>query len=194
MKSALVDIHLTPRENGQVVATVNATFEMHTKIYDDTMTYKKVWMGFPVTKKSHPVVVENFAVCVDDAAQLVKPTEDDEGLVLGYSWHSKLKDSKPSFFKGSKPSIVVVTYTMILPDDPSGKKLLFYSLTSGAKWAGPIGLEIVTVTADKQLSLFPELTNNPPQKKKSGELVWTVKKSDPTEDILLYVSNPSVTK
>ena len=183
MKEADVKILLKQTDDG-ILATVDAEFDMYT---DKSIknAVRKTPVSFPVAPRYQGADVRSFSVSVDGVDQDVSPygPRDHQGkvrLIKGYQWDCP--------FKVGETTKVKVSYTMVLPDAKGNQKLLFYSLTSGSEWAGKIALETVTITADKQLSMSPKASKLNHQKTQAGTLLYTVRKSDPQEDILVYVA------
>jgi hypothetical protein len=115
------------------------------------------------------------------------PATDEAGRVLrqwGYAW--RLPDLK----SGQKRRIAV-HYSLVLPQN-EGKANFIYILRSGARWDGPIGEEVINVTAEKGLRmeiLTPAALK--PEHKTDTSLTWRITNAKPAEDIrLVIVSGP----
>jgi hypothetical protein len=153
-----------------------------------------VYVEFPVAYngESFPRPVQ-FAVQVDGeptpASRVLHTTwrETDEigenHTLSGFTWRL------PPLKRGQKLRISV-QYSLALPQK-EGKANFLYSLRSGSYWDGPIGWEVVNITAEKGLRmevLTP--TALKPEKKADGSLTWRITKAKPTEDIRLIIHGP----
>jgi hypothetical protein len=186
MDKATVRIHLKPSADGGVTATVEAEFDMLPKFKQSKGKTRKFTISFPVASKKNPTKVLHFSATVNGAKQIVHPfsstrAEEKKKLQTSYMWLCQ--------FNNGIKNKVSVKYQMELPKDDAKQHILFYSLTSGAKWAGKIGLETVRLTADKGLSLSPMGNMLQYKKTPSGARLWTVTNSDPEEDIVVHVTN-----
>ena len=129
-----------------------------------------------------------FAVAIDgkpaaDVKTDTWPATDENDKVLtqwGYAW-------RLTELKGGQRRRIVVQYSMVLPQN-EGKADFIYFLRSGALWDGPVGQEIVNVTADKGLRmevLSPTVLK--PEKKSDTALTWRITNAKPAEDIRLII-------
>ncbi len=78
-------------------------------------------------------------------------------------------------------------YAIVLPQK-EGKAQFIYFLRSGACWDGPIGKEVVMVTADRGLRLevlSPVALQ--PETKSDTSLTWRNTNAKPDEDIKLAI-------
>ncbi len=98
----------------------------------------------------------------------------------GYTW-------RLLGLKGGQKRRIAVRYSLVLPQI-EGKAHFTYILRSGAYWDGPIGQEVVNVSADKGLRmevLTPvELK---PEQRTDTSLTWRITKAKPAEDIRLVI-------
>lgn len=142
-------------------------------------------IGYEDERPPAPV---RFAVAIDgkpaaDVKTATWPVTDENGrprIQWGYTWRlTGLQD-------GQKRRIVV-EYSMVLPQN-EGKADFIYFLRSGALWDGPVGREIVKVTADKGLRLeVLSPTVLKPEKSSETSLTWRITNAKPAEDIRLII-------
>jgi hypothetical protein len=98
----------------------------------------------------------------------------------GYAW-------RLTGLKGGQKRRIVVEYALVLPQN-EGKAEFTYFLRSGALWDGPVGREIVKVTADKGLRLeVLSPTVLKPEKRSDTSLTWRITNAKPAEDIRLII-------
>jgi hypothetical protein len=184
-----------------VAAEVTCEFQLVcSKIIDGNAKY---WMAFPIFAKQDPDCrVTRFEVAIDgkvvdqvetlgdwraEPAVEVKtsPTtgkvrvarRPPQRLYSGYQWPTTAKE-------GASQKVQVV-YRLILPA-VKNRAFFRYVLRSGSLWDGPIGLEIVTVKADKALEIEPRpIRGLEPVRQKDGSWRWMLKDVKPTKDIVL---------
>jgi hypothetical protein len=111
------------------------------------------------------------------------PATDEAGRVVrqwGYAWRL------PGLKSGQKRRIAV-QYSLVLPQS-EGKANFIYILRSGAKWDGPIGEEVVNVTAEKGLRMeILTPTALKPEHRTDTSLTWRITNAKPAEDIRLVI-------
>jgi hypothetical protein len=98
----------------------------------------------------------------------------------GYAWTL-------TGLKGGQKRRITVQYSLVLPQK-EGKANFTYFLRSGARWEGPIGQEVVNVTADQGLRmevLSPTVLQ--PEKRSDTSLTWRITNAKPAEDIRLII-------
>lgn len=142
-------------------------------------------IGYEDEKPAAPV---RFAVAIDgkpaaDVKTTTWPVTDENGrprIQWGYAW-------RLAGLKGGQKRRIVVEYSMVLPQN-EGKANFIYFLRSGALWDGPVGQEIVRVTADQGLRLeILSPTELKPEKSSDTLLTWRITNAKPAEDIRLIV-------
>jgi hypothetical protein len=144
---------------------------------------------FPIAYEGErPAAPVSFAVTIDGKPGTNVKTDTwsvtDENkrprTQWGYAWRlTGLKD-------GQKRRIAV-EYSFVLPQK-KGKAQFIYFLRSGALWDGPIGREVVNVTADKGLRmevLSPAAFK--PEQRSDTALTWRITNAKPAEDIRLTI-------
>jgi hypothetical protein len=150
---------------------------------------KDLDVAFPLSYQDEgsPAPV-HFGVAIDGKPGAVAktatwPVTDENGrprVQAGYTW--RLTD-----LKGGQKRRIVVQYSLALPQN-RGKADFIYFLRSGALWDGPIGREIVNVTADKGLRLeVVSPTVLKPEQKSDTVLTWRITNAKPAEDIRLLI-------
>jgi len=98
----------------------------------------------------------------------------------GYAW-------RLSGLKGGQKRRISVRYSIVLPQN-QGKADFIYFLRSGASWDGPIGREVVNVTADKGLRMeILSPTSLTPEQGSDTSITWTITNAKPAEDIRLAI-------
>ena len=98
----------------------------------------------------------------------------------GYAW-------RLTGLKGEQKRRIAVQYSFVLPQK-EGKANFVYFLRSGARWDGPIGREVVNVTADQGLRLeviSPVALK--PKHRSDTSLTWIITNAKPAEDIRLII-------
>jgi hypothetical protein len=98
----------------------------------------------------------------------------------GYTW-------RLPGLKGGQKRQIAVRYSLVLPR-VDGKARFIYVLRTGAGWNGPIGREVVNVTAEKGIRmevLTP--TALEPEQKTDTSLSWSIVNAKPWEDIRLVI-------
>jgi hypothetical protein len=130
--------------------------------------------GFSVTIDGKP------AAAVKKATWSATDENNKPRTQSGYMW-------RLLGLKGGQKRRIAVRYSLVLPQD-EGKAHFTYVLRSGAYWDGPIGQEVVNVSADKGLRmevLTPvELK---PEQRTDTSLTWRITKAKPAEDIRLVI-------
>jgi hypothetical protein len=135
-----------------------------------------------------PAVPVKFALTIDG-----KPVAE----VKTDTWPATDENHKPrsqwgyawtlTGLKGGQKRRITVQYSLVLPQK-AGKAQFTYFLRSGARWEGPIGQEVVNVTADQGLRvevLSP--TALQPEKRSDTSLTWRITNAKPAEDIRLTI-------
>jgi hypothetical protein len=135
-----------------------------------------------------PAAPVNFALTID--GEPVADVKTDTWSVTdennrprtqwGYAW-------RLTGLKGGQKRRIAVQYSIVLPQN-EGKAHFTYFLRSGARWDGPIGQEVVNITADKGLRmevLSPTVLK--PEKRSDTSLTWRITNAKPAEDIRLII-------
>ena len=137
----------------------------------------------------NPAAPVRFAVAIDG-----KPASDvktdtwsvmDESnkarIQWGYAW-------RLTGLKGQQKRRIAVQYAFVLPQK-EGKANFVYFLRSGARWDGPIGREVVNVTADPglRLEVISPVALKPEQRSDTS-LTWIITNAKPAEDIRLSIA------
>ncbi len=172
----------------QLIAEVSGEFDMKCSAVAEED--KNIDLVFPLyySDEGDPPASRNFSAGIDG-----KPAEDvkaatwlltDENNRLrtqdGYTW-------RLLGLKSGQTRRLTVQYRLILPQD-HGKAPFIYFLRTGASWDGPIGKEVVEVTAEKGLHmevLTPVALE--PEQKTDSSLRWTITNAKPAEDIRLDI-------
>jgi hypothetical protein len=98
----------------------------------------------------------------------------------GYAW-------RLTGLKGQQKRRIAVKYSLVLPQK-EGKANFVYFLRSGARWDGPIGREVVKVTADPGLRLeVMSPVALKPEQRSDTSLTWIITNAKPAEDIRLSI-------
>jgi hypothetical protein len=146
-------------------------------------------VAFPIGyEDERPAAPVRFAVAIDGkpaadlktAAWSVADENNRPRTQWGYAW-------RLTGLEAGQKRRIVVQYSIVLPQK-AGKAEFIYFLRSGARWDGPIGREIVNVTADKGLRmevLSPILLK--PEKISDTALTWRITNAKPAEDIKLTI-------
>ena len=135
-----------------------------------------------------PPVPLRFAVTIDGkpAAEVKKDnwSVTDENnrprTLLGYFW-------RLTGLNAGEKRRIAVQYAIVLPQK-EGKAQFIYFLRSGARWDGPIGKEVVNVTADQGLRLevlSPAALQ--PEQRSDTSLTWRITNAKPAEDLRLII-------
>jgi hypothetical protein len=150
---------------------------------------KDIEIAFPIGyEDERPTAPVRFVVTIDGkpaadlktAAWSVTDENNRPRTQWGYAW-------RLTGLRAGQKTRIVVQYSMVLPQK-EGKANFIYFLRSGARWDGPIGQEIVNVTADKGLRLevlSPTLLK--PEKRSDTSLTWRITNAKPAEDIRLII-------
>ena len=78
-------------------------------------------------------------------------------------------------------------YSIVLQQS-QGKADFIYFLRSGASWDGPIGREVVNVTADKGLRMeILSPASLTPEQRSDTSITWRITNAKPAEDIRLAI-------
>lgn len=135
-----------------------------------------------------PPATLRFAVAIDGkpAAEVKKDnlSVTDENnrprTLLGYAW-------RLTGLNGGEKRRIAVQYAIILPQK-EGKAQFIYFLRSGARWDGPIGKEVVNVTADQglRLEVLSPVALQPEQRSDTS-LTWRITNAKPAEDLRLII-------
>ena len=146
-------------------------------------------MVLPIAyEEEKPAAPVRFAVVIDG-----KPATD----VKADTWSVTDENHKPrtqwgyawrlTGLKGQQKRRIAVQYSFVLPQK-EGKANFVYFLRSGAHWDGPIGREVVNVTADPGLRL--EVVSPvalKPEQQSDTALTWIIANAKPAEDIRLNI-------
>jgi len=146
-------------------------------------------LALPISyEDKRPPAPVPFAVAIDgqpaaDVKTATWPVMDANGrprTQWGYAW-------RLTGLKGGQKRRIVVQYSLVLPQN-EGKAEFIYFLRSGALWDGPVGQEIVNVTADQGLRLeVLSPTALQPEKRSDTALTWRITNAKPAEDIRLII-------
>ncbi len=150
---------------------------------------KDLEVFFPLAYEDEgPPATLRFAVAIDvkPVAQVKKdnlPVSDENNrarTLSGYGW-------RLTGLRGWAKRRIAVQYAMVLPQK-EGKAQFIYFLRSGARWDGPIGEEVVNVTADPGLRLevlSPVALQ--PEQRSDNSLTWKITNVKPAEDVRLII-------
>jgi hypothetical protein len=150
---------------------------------------KDLGVFFPLAYEDEgPPVTLRFAVAIDGkpAAEVKKAdvSVTDENnrprTLVGYAW-------RLTGLHGGEKRRIAVQYAIVLPQK-EGKTQFIYFLRSGARWDGPIGKEVVNITADRGLRLevlSPAALQ--PLRRSNTSLTWRITNAKPDEDIKLSI-------
>ncbi len=135
--------------------------------------------GSPVTLRC-AVAIDGKPAEVKKDNLAVTDENNKPRTLLGYTW-------RLTGLKGGEKRRIAVQYAIVLPQK-EGKAQFIYFLRSGARWDGPIGKEVVKVTADRGLRLevlSPVALQ--PETKSDTSLTWRITNAKPDEDIKLAI-------
>ena len=150
---------------------------------------KDLEVFFPLAYEDEgPPVTLRFTVAIDGkpVAEVKKdnlPVMDENNrprTLSGYAW-------RLTGLKGGAKRRIAVQYAIVLPQK-EGKAQFIYFLRSGARWDGPIGKEVVNITADPGLRLeVPGPVALQPEQRSDTALTWKITNAKPAEDVRLDV-------
>lgn len=171
----------------RLVAQVTGEFDLVCAVAPKEGTDLDV--GLPIAYEDEsPAAPVRFAVAIEGKPVAEVKTDTwsvtDENnrprTQWGYAW-------RLTGLKGEQKRRIAVQYSFVLPQK-EGKANFVYFLRSGARWDGPIGREVVNVTADQGLRLeviSPVVLK--PSLRSDTSLTWIITNAKPAEDIRLSI-------
>jgi hypothetical protein len=190
MAAANVQVHISSggaQNEASLIADVKSEFDMECSAAPQEG--KDLDLVFPIyyTDEAAPKR-HSFTVTVDGkpAADVktstwsVKDEKNKRRTQWGYAW-------RLFGLKGGQKRRIAVEYSLVLPQN-EGKARFIYILRSGASWDGPIGQEVVSVTAENGLRmeiLTPVALK--PEQRTDTSLTWRITNAKPAEDIRLII-------
>ena len=178
----------TPQEIPRLVAYVKGEFDLVCSAVPQGG--KDLGVFFPLAYEDEgPPATRRFAVAIDGkpAAEVKKDnlsvTDENHRLrtLSGYAW-------RLTGLKGGEKRRIALQYAIVLPQR-QGKAQFIYFLRSGARWDGPIGTEVVNVTAGPGLRLevlSPVALQ--PSLRSATSLTWRITNAKPAEDLRLIIA------
>ncbi len=177
----------TPQEIPRLVAYVKGEFDL---VCSAVPQGKDLGVFFPLAYEDEgPPATLRFAVAIDGkpAAEVKKDnlSVTDENhrprTLSGYAW-------RLTGLKGGEKRRITLQYAIVLPQK-EGKAQFIYFLRSGARWDGPLGMEVVNVTAGPGLRLevlSPVVLQ--PSLRSATSLTWRITNAKPAEDLRLIIA------
>ena len=170
----------------RLVALVKGEFDL---VCSAALQGKDLEVFFPLAYEDEgsPVTLR-FAVAIDGkpAADVKKDnlsvTDENKRprTLSGYGW-------RLTGLQGGAKRRILVQYAIVLPQK-EGQAQFIYFLRSGARWDGPIGKEVINITADPglRLKVLSPVALQPEQRSDTS-LTWKITNAKPAEDLRLII-------
>ncbi|MGA8571952.1 MAG: hypothetical protein WBQ36_16305 [Desulfobaccales bacterium] len=170
----------------RLVALVKGEFDL---VCSAVPQGKDLDVFFPLAYEDEgPPETLRFAVAIDGkpAAQVKKDNlsvmeENNRPRTLwGYAW-------RLAGLRGGAKRRIIVQYAIVLPQK-EGQAQFVYFLRSGSRWDGPIGKEVINITADPglRLKVLSPVALQPEQRSDTS-LTWKITNAKPAEDLRLII-------